>query len=79
MNESETQAARQFVALKTLAQQLDADPSSVRRWLRASEIQPVVLSDGPRPAIRFKVDEINAWLSARESIAPAKHQPVRTE
>lgn len=69
MDDSAQQPACKLIALKTLAQQLDADPSTVRRWLRASGIRPVVMSDGPKPAIRFKAAEIDAWLAARESIA----------
>lgn len=68
MDDAPQEFTHRLITLKTLAEQLDADPSSVRRWLRAAGIRPVIMSNGPKPAIRFKSAEIEAWLANRELI-----------
>lgn len=57
---------RLTVSLKTLAQMLDAHRSSVRRWLQEAGIRPVVLGRGRNGAIRYRWQEIQAWLHSRE-------------
>lgn len=56
------------VSLKTLAALLDADRSSVRRWLRQGGIRPVVLGRGRNGAIRYRWHEIRDWLESREKV-----------
>jgi len=50
------------VSLGTLARQLDAHRSSVRRWLRESGINPVAMGNGRRGAIRYRWSDVKAWL-----------------
>jgi hypothetical protein len=56
--------ARLTVSLKTLARQLDAHRSSVRRWLREAGIRPVVLGRGRNGAIRYRWADVEAWLAS---------------
>jgi transposase-like protein len=57
---------RLAVSLKTLAQMLDAHRSSVRRWLQEAGIRPIALGRGRNGAIRYRWQEIQAWLNSRE-------------
>jgi hypothetical protein len=52
------------VSLKTLATMLDAHRSSVRRWLHADGIRPVVLGRGRNGAIRYRWADVEAWLAS---------------
>ncbi len=60
---------RLTVSLKTLSRMLDASRSSVRRWLRQAAIQPIVMSDGPKGALRYRWKEVEAWLQSRDCVA----------
>jgi hypothetical protein len=51
-----------LVNLKTLATQLDAHRSSIRRWLSEAGIQPVAVGSGPKGAIRYRWPDVEAWL-----------------
>jgi hypothetical protein len=51
-----------LVNLKTLAKQLDAHRSSIRRWLSEAGIQPVAVGNGPKGAIRYRWPDVEAWL-----------------
>ena len=62
------QELRLAVSLKTLAALLDADRSSIRRWLKDSNINPVVLGRGRNGAIRYRWRDIEAWLDSREEL-----------
>ena len=55
---------RLTVGLKTLARQLDAHRSSVRRWLQEAGIRPVVLGRGRNGAVRYRWTDIQAWLAS---------------
>ena len=59
---------RYAVSLKTLAQNLDASRSSVRRWLSDAGIKPVAIGQGANGAIRYRWDEVEAWLESREHV-----------
>jgi hypothetical protein len=59
---------RLTVSLKTLAGLLDAHRSSVRRWLDAAGVQPIVLGRGRNGAIRYRWRDIEDWLESRESL-----------
>lgn len=52
------------VSLGTLARQLDAHRSSVRRWLREAGINPVAIGNGHKGAIRYRWSDVKAWLAA---------------
>ena len=51
------------VSLATLARQLDAHRSSVRRWLREAGISPVAMGNGRKGAIRYRWSEVKTWLA----------------
>jgi hypothetical protein len=59
---------RLTVSLKTLMQMLDAGRSSVRRWLKQAGVQPIVMNDGPKSAIRYRWRDVEAWLESRDSV-----------
>ena len=59
---------RRFVSLKTLAGMVDAHRSTVRRWLAEAGIQPVSMSRGRNGAIRYRWQDIQAWLSTRHEV-----------
>lgn len=56
------------VSLKTLSQMLDAGRSSVRRWLKDAGIQPIAMGDGPKSAIRYRWQDVEAWLASRNAV-----------
>jgi len=56
-----------LVSLKTLAELMDADRSTVRRWLSEAGIQAVVAGRGRRGAVRYRWAEVKAWLDNLES------------
>jgi hypothetical protein len=56
------------VSLRTLARMLDAGRSSVRRWLKQAGVQPIAMSDGPKSAIRYRWQDVKAWLESREHV-----------
>jgi hypothetical protein len=59
---------RLTVSLKTLAVMLDADRSSLRRWLKEASINPVVLGRGRNGAIRYRWRDVEAWLDSRDTV-----------
>ena len=59
---------RLTISLKTLAVLLDADRSSVRRWLSNAGISPVAMGRGRNGAIRYRWRDIENWLESRETV-----------
>lgn len=57
-----------FVTLKILAERLDADRSTVRRWLKDANIDAFAMADGPRSAIRYRVADIERWIEDRPAV-----------
>ena len=53
-----------LVSLKTVAAMADADRSTIRRWLRDADIQPVVVGRGRSGAIRYRWREVQDWLKS---------------
>lgn len=69
MNQSTKQKPERLaVSLKTLAQQLDASASSVRRWLKEAGIRPVAIGSGPKGAIRYRWRDIEGWLHSLQQV-----------
>ena len=60
--------ARLAVSLQTLARLLDAHRSSVRRWLSEAGIHPVTVGRGRNGAIRYRWEDVRAWLAKREYV-----------
>ena len=56
------------VSLKTLAEQLDANRSSVRRWLKEANIQPIAIGLGRKGAIRYRWPDVREWLESRQYV-----------
>ncbi|MBN2269774.1 MAG: helix-turn-helix domain-containing protein [Sedimentisphaerales bacterium] len=56
------------LSLKTIAELLDTTRSSARRWLKEAGIRPISLGRGARGAIRYRRDDIEAWLNSREYV-----------
>jgi hypothetical protein len=59
---------RLAVSLQTLARLLDAHRSSVRRWLSEAGIHPVTVGRGRNGAIRYRWEDVRAWLATREYV-----------
>jgi len=59
------QPQRVLVSPKTLAEMLDVHASTVRRWLDEAGICPVTLGVGSRRSVRYRWDEVKAWLESR--------------
>jgi len=59
---------RLTISLKTLAQELDAHRSSVRRWLREAGIHPIALGRGRNGAIRYRWHDVKDWLDSRDYV-----------
>ena len=57
-----------FVSLKTVAAMVDADRSTIRRWLRDAEIRPVVIGRGRAGAIRYRLQEVEQWLRSFQQV-----------
>ena len=56
------------VSLKTLAEQLDAHRSTVRRWLREAGIRPIAIGRGVNGAIRYRWADVQAWLDSLDTV-----------
>ena len=56
------------VSLKTLAEQLDAHRSTVRRWLREAGIRPIAIGRGINGAIRYRWSDVQAWLDSLDTV-----------
>lgn len=64
--ETNEASSESLVSLSTLASLLDADPSSIRRWLRDAGILPIVLGRGRNGAVRYRKKDTDAWLRSRQ-------------
>jgi hypothetical protein len=58
-----------FYSLKNLKTMLQADPRSIRRWLKDGGVTPVVLGAGRHAALRYARAEVDAWLASRPRIS----------
>jgi hypothetical protein len=57
-----------FLSLRTISRRVDADASSVRRWLAEAGVPAVVMGKGRHAAIRFRLEDVETWLKSRERI-----------
>ena len=57
-----------LVNLQTLARLTDAHATTVRRWLRESDIQPVAIGRGRSGAIRYRWRDIENWFNSLEIV-----------
>jgi len=57
-----------IISLKSIANLMDTTRSSARRWLKEAGIKPVCLGRGPKGAIRYRWQDIEAWLNSREYV-----------
>jgi predicted DNA-binding transcriptional regulator AlpA len=58
----------ELLTVRDLAKILGLNPRTVyvRRWRHAEDLPPaIVIGTGPRPEIRFRKSEVEAWLDAR--------------
>jgi len=58
----EIESRRVLVSLKTLSEMIDTSRGSVRRWLKEAGIRPAAIGRGRAGAIRYRWDEVEAWL-----------------
>ena len=68
MNREKSKRAPLVVSIKTLAEQLDATRSSVRRWLDEADIHPVSIGRGRKGAIRYRWRDVQEWLESRQYV-----------
>lgn len=57
-----------LVSLTTLAEQLDAHRSTVRRWLRQAGIRPIAIGRGINGAIRYRWSDVQTWLDSLDTV-----------
>jgi predicted site-specific integrase-resolvase len=53
-----------LVSLKTVAENVDAHRTTVRRWLREAGIKPVAAGQGPKGALRYRWKDIREWVES---------------
>lgn len=58
----------QLVSAKTLAKELDASSTSVRRWLQEAGIAPVAIGRGRNGAVRYFRSDIRRWMNSLERL-----------
>ena len=56
-----------LISLKTVAQLIDANRSSVRRWLREAGVRPLAVGQGRNGAIRYRSREVREWLDSLQA------------
>ena len=56
------------VSLRTLAEQLDAHRSTVRRWLREAGVRPIAIGRGVNGAIRYRWSDVQTWLDSLDTV-----------
>ena len=59
----------EMVSLKTLAAMLDADRSTVRRWLSDAGVPAVAIGQGRNGAIRYRLRDVRQWLESCGDVA----------
>jgi predicted DNA-binding transcriptional regulator AlpA len=60
--------SNELLTVRDLAAMLGLNPRTiyVRRWRNPWDLPPcIVIGTGPRPEIRFRRGEVEAWLDAR--------------
>ena len=62
------QLEKLFVSLKTLSEMCDTSRSSMRRWLLEAGVRPVSMGCGRNGAIRYRWEDVKAWLDSREHV-----------
>lgn len=65
---SSDQDTGRLITLKALAERLDADRSTVRRWLKDAGVAAIAMGDGPRCAIRYRLADVEQWLRERPAV-----------
>lgn len=53
-----------LVSVKTLASELDASGTPVRRWLQEAGIDPVVIGRGRNGAVRYFWSDVQRWVDS---------------
>ena len=56
------------VSLAAVGRLVNADRSSVRRWLREAGVRAFVFGSGRNAAVRFRAADVEAWLASRASV-----------
>jgi hypothetical protein len=56
------------VSLKAIADLLDTTRSSARRWLKEAGVRPISFGRGAKGAIRYRWNEVEAWLKSRQHV-----------
>lgn len=57
-----------LMSLARVAAAADVHSQTIRRWVREGRCPPPVRMGGPGSAVRFRQDEIVAWLSAKAAV-----------
>jgi len=65
MEHQQKESGHELVSLKTLSEHLDADRTTVRRWLNEGGVRPYALGRGRNGGVRYRWTEVKAWLDAR--------------
>ena len=57
-----------IISLKSVAELIDTPRFSARRWLKEAGIRPVAVGRGAKGAIRYRWNEVAAWLKSRQYV-----------
>lgn len=57
-----------MVSLKTIAKQVEAHRSTVRRWLSEAGVQPLAFGSGPKGGLRYRWTDIVTWVETRAKV-----------
>ena len=67
-NEIKEGEIAKLVSLKTIAKQIEAHRSTVRRWLTEAGIQPLAFGSGPNGGLRYLWTDIVKWIETRARV-----------
>lgn len=56
---------RPLLTARAVAELLDVTPETVLRWVRRGELPAVRLPGTVRGRLRFRVEDVDAWIEAR--------------
>ena len=73
-----THTKYQLINLKTIAALVDADRTTVRRWLCRAKICPLAVGKGRNGAVRYRWRDIRQWLDTLGSIDDTPGLPRQT-
>jgi excisionase family DNA binding protein len=69
---------RRLLTAREVAEMLDVSPETVLRWTRAGELCGYRLPGTARGRLRYRLDEVEAWLERRATTDAANREAPTT-